>query len=186
MTSVNRQSLEQAIELRAECVDIIVPLIKDRFSSLTDDEGVFTLMTWFDPQFWQDTVKNGREEIKKLIEIFKTPLEAAGFDKSKVFTEWKSLQSTVNSFYANLSVTDVWAKLFQHRQKEFPNILLLVELIMCISSSNSSVERVFNVLTTLLTDRRLSMSRETMEDCMLIAGNSSVWTECERWQLRNI
>ena len=118
MTSVNRQSLEQAIELRAEGVDIIVPLIKDRFSSFTDDEGVFTLMTWFDPQFWQDDrVKNGRDEIKKLIEIFKTPLEAAGFDKSKVFTEWKSLQSTVNSFYANLSVTDVWAKLFQHRQK---------------------------------------------------------------------
>ena len=57
---------------------------------------------------------------------------------------------------------------------------------MCISSSNSSVERVFNALTTLLTDRRLSMSHETMEDCMLIAGNSSVWTECEKEEILEV
>ena len=49
-----------------------------------------------------------------------------------------------------------------------------------MSSSNSAVERVFSQLSTLLSDRRLSMSHATMEDCIVIAGNSNVWSAEEK------
>ena len=48
---------------------------------------------------------------------------------------------------------------------------------MCFSLSNSAIERIFNLLTTLLNDRQLSMRHDTMEDCLLIAGNNSSWSD---------
>ena len=54
---------------------------------------------------------------------------------------------------------------------------------MCLSSSNSPAERTFNLLTTVISDRRLSMSHETMEGCMIIAGNSKAWTEQEKKEI---
>ena len=57
---------------------------------------------------------------------------------------------------------------------------MLSEIVFCISASNSIVEKVFSTLTTLLLDRHLTMKYSTMEDCLVIAGNSSVWSEREK------
>lgn len=111
-------------------------------------------MMWVDPQYWEeDRTKNGVEAIKTLITKFKSPLEAAGFEKDKVFNEWKAVQTLGKTQYkAFKKTTDVWANLIRSQQKKYPNILMLVELVICISSSNSAVERVFSTLTTLLSD----------------------------------
>ena len=45
------------------------------------------------------------------------------------------------------------------------------------------VERAFNILRTILSDRRLSMSHKTMENCMLIAGSERNWSKEEKEQL---
>ena len=137
--------------------------------------------TWIDPTLWEeDRSRNGFASIMKLINTFTEPLSAAGFDRTKVFMEWKSLQSTVKSYYSHFTnAVDIWSKLFNHRSKEFPNILMLAEIVFSISASNSAVEKVFSTLTTLLTDCRLTMKHATMEDCLIIAGNSTIWTERE-------
>ena len=59
---------------------------------------------------------------------------------------------------------------------------MLAEIVFCISASNSTVEKVFNTLTTLLSDCCLTMKHSTMEDCLVIAaaGNGSVWSEREK------
>ena len=71
----------------------------------------------------------------------------------------------------------------QYKKMEFSNLLILVELAMCFSLSNSAVERKFSFLTTLLNDRRLSMRNDSMEDCFLIAGNNSNWSEQEKEEI---
>lgn len=184
MTNADNSSIEAALKLRSTSIDSLVPLITDRFSSFTENE-VINAMTWINPQLWEeDRSTNGFTSINKLIEVFSDPLDAAGFDRSKVFTEWKSLQSTVKSYYSHFTnFMDIWSKLFVHRKDEFPNILMLAEIVFSLSSSNSVVEKAFSTLTTLLTDRRLTMSHSTMEDCMVISGNSSVWTEKEKEQI---
>ena len=53
-------------------------------------------------------------------------------------------------------------------------------LLTCLSGSNSTVERAFSVLTLLLSDRRLSLHHETMEDLMLIKCNNKNWGCQER------
>ena len=77
----------------------------------------------------------------------------------------------------------LWEKIIVYRKREFPDLSLLVSLCLCVSGSNPSVERAFNILTTIMSDRRLSMSHKTMENRMLIAGNDRNWSEEEREQL---
>ena len=57
---------------------------------------------------------------------------------------------------------------------------MLAEIVFCISASNSTVEKVFSTLAALLLDRHLTMNHSAMEDCLVIAGNSSVWSEREK------
>ena len=54
---------------------------------------------------------------------------------------------------------------------------------MCLSSSNSATERVLSLLTTCLSDRRLIMRHDTMEDYLIIAGNQRAWSEQEKNEL---
>ena len=55
-----------------------------------------------------------------------------------------------------------------HRKDEYPNICLLVSLLSFLSGSNSTVERASSVLTLMLSERRLYLLYETMEDLLLI------------------
>ena len=71
-------------------------------------------------------------------------------------------------------------KIFTYRKKELPNILKIVQLVLCCSSSNKAVKSSFSILTAMLSDRRLSMSHETMEDNMIISSNAKVLTEQEK------
>ena len=48
---------------------------------------------------------------------------------------------------------------------------VLAQIILCLSASNSSVERVFSLLTLLLSDKRLSMEYSTMQKLMIINLN---------------
>ena len=61
---------------------------------------------------------------------------------------------------------------FGHHQKEFANILLL--------SSNTAIERVFNTISTLLSNRILRLNHETVEDFSLTVGNKNTWTESNK------
>lgn len=51
---------------------------------------------------------------------------------------------------------------------------------MCLSSSNSAVERVLSILTLMLSDRRFTMNHTTMEDANLITANRHVWSDKEQ------
>ena len=51
---------------------------------------------------------------------------------------------------------------------------------MCFSSSNSSTERAFNLLTMLLTDPRLTNHHDTLNAILNIKINDEVFTENEK------
>ena len=117
------------MNLRLSSIKSLVPLIQNHFSSFTESE-VIAATTWVGPKLWEeDCLKNGITAITKIMDTFTEPLNAAGFDQLKVFTVWKSLQSTVKSYDSNFtSVTDIWSELLIHRINEFPNIFSTVLL----------------------------------------------------------
>ena len=49
----------------------------------------------------------------------------------------------------------------------FGNFILLVPRILSIAGSNSNVDRNFSTLTHILSDKRLSLNHETMEDLVI-------------------
>ena len=112
MTFTEMVSREKALQLRAEAIEILVPLIKDRFKSFESE--IFQSMMWMDPQYWVADRDNGKEAIKKLINVFAEPLEITGFDLKKVLTEWRSLQITAKAYYRNLLLKEVWEKIFTY------------------------------------------------------------------------
>lgn len=182
MTSIGMTSFERAIQIQGKAADIICPLIRNRFSSY--DQEVFKATAWLDPKLWDHNDKAfGKAEINQLCDTFNEPLSAAGFERSKVFQEWRSLKITQKSFYAKMESRQLWEKILSCRRNEFPNLCLLVELALCISASNSTVERVFSILSLILSDRRLSMSHKMMERCIMISGNDSNWSKREREEL---
>ena len=54
-----------------------------------------------------------------------------------------------------------------------------------ISGSNSSVERAFSVLSLLLSDRRLSMNHDLMENLLMVKCNDRAWSTKEKSDILN-
>ncbi len=66
------------------------------------------------------------------------------------------------------------------KRSEFPITCALVEILISISGSNSTVECAFSTLTNILTDKRLSIKQKRMEQTLIISSNDKNWTAQER------
>ena len=139
-------------------------------------------MKWFNPKNWTSDKYYGVDQMEKLIVHFKISLEAAKFDEKLVYKEWKLFRNFVAANYGGtgLEANTLWGKVFVYKRKEFPNLCILAEIVLCLSGSNSTLERAFSLLTLLLSDKRLSMSHKTMEDVILININDKLWSDVER------
>ena len=169
-----------AIELNSN----LIRTIKERFEDFLGDT-IFTSMKWFDPQYWEDSSDYGLEDINFIISHFKIPLEANGLNESKIVREWQEFQVFAKMQYANFFNDPLvfWKKVLSFRRKEYPNLCLIVELVTCISGSNSAVEHCFNILTQVLTDFRLKSNDNTLQNHMIIKCNNKNWSDTEREQL---
>ena len=112
-------------------------------------------MTWLDPQWLRQNITN---------DYFEVPLAAVNFDKTKILKEQCSFQVTCNRYYKDFANT---------RRASY--VLLISE----------QCETTFSLLTTLSNDRQYSMRHDTMEDCVLTAGNNSNWSEQEKQEILN-
>ena len=77
----------------------------------------------------------------------------------------------------------MWESTINFHETQFPNLIKLISLILSISGSNSQVERTFSTVTNILSDKRLSMNHNTLEDCLVILGNDSLWTKHEKGEI---
>lgn len=184
MEKVGIEAVQRTVEIREDAADRLRPVIRDRFSSF--DQEVFKTTMWLDPKFWDNSDKEyGNKDITKLCDRFEKPLAAASFEHSSVLKEWRSLKVLQKTLYPKMEAGQLWEKVLCFRREEFPNLSLLVELALCISGSNSQVERGFSILTLILSNRRLSMSHDVMERCIMIASNDPNWSMEERESIIN-
>ena len=104
-------------------------------------------------------------------------------DERTLVTELKSLKRIVRHYYENKPVSDVWQCILRCRRSELPNLCMLVEIVMAMGVGNGFVKSCFDILTSMLSDRRLSMSHSTMADLLLIRANHLAWSEKEHEDL---
>ena len=120
-------------------------------SKFTDfSSPIFANMNWIDPKNWDDEKTDGIDQITALISHFKVPLEAAGFDSKAVFKEWRFLKNYVRANHISLESLQLWKKIFNNKKEEYSSICKLTHIVLSLSSSNSSAECTFSLLTLLL------------------------------------
>lgn len=140
-------------------------------------------MNWVDPANWK-SVDLDLADIDKLIEKFEQPLKFSDFEKSNVQREWKDLRIIHYSYYKDMTCLSFWAKIFQYRKLSFPNICVLVEMVMCIGATNGLVESGFSHLTAMLSSgKRNSSGHSTIENLLFIKVNDYSWTENEKEEI---
>lgn len=183
-TGLNASSLLKASTTKKGVASQLITCLQTRFESFNDP--VFESMKWFDPKNWTDESLYGYDQIDCLSQHFEGPLSKNNFNKQKVHSEWKRFKMFISVHYkrklasGEISAKAIWRAVLLYRKSEFPNLSLLAQIIITISGSNSSVERSFSLLTSVLTDRRLKMTHKTLQMLIRIKCNDSVWSEEER------
>ena len=178
MTFLNETSIHAAIQNKKDVCMTLKGLLEEKFADFK--EPVFCSMKWFDCKKWPSDKLYGFDQLKSLCKYFEMPLNFVGFEEVLAMREWRSFKNYVNANHFGEETCNIWRAILQNKRQEYPNLSILAELILCLSGSNSTVERAFSLLTLLLSDKRLSMAHVTMQDLMVISINNKIWSEGER------
>ena len=103
--------------------------------------------------------------------VFKLPLEAKGADLSSLQDETEEIVIYARK-HLSIGTEDyrsVWYKLHtcpDHRN--WPNILLVCQLVFSLPFSNGRVEQIFSSLKVIKTDRRNNLNTSMLSDLLEI------------------
>ena len=162
------------------CITSVVKAYQERFSVFSQD--IFKSMKWLNQANWDLAEKNyAIKDLLFLADHFRDTLNESKFDLGCLKSEWWSFKRMVNQNYGSIKTPlSMWQRILTYRTSEFKNVCMIAEICLSIATSNSTVERGFSLLSTILTDRRLRISHKAMENCLLIAANSVNFTSTER------
>lgn len=180
---LSRETRQKASEAKREVGGVLKELLQERFADFSNE--IFESMRFIDPAYWEDERDFGVKDLTTFIAFFKETLDASGFDAKMIFSEWKSFKTFIKAYFRGYNVRSLWAKVFEFRRQEFPNLCLCAEIVISISGSNSTVERAFSTLRLMLSDKRLPLSHDQMERLLCIYVNDRNWTASEREEIIN-
>ena len=111
------------------------------------------------------------EPLERLAKWFRTPLEAAGANLSQLQKEFMEMLQYANQFIslATLDYKAVWWRLFHAPSAtEWHSALLLAQLLLSLPVSNGKLERCFSTLKLIKSEKRSSLSNETLDDLLAL------------------
>ena len=156
-----------------EFVDKVLTCLKERVkvqhsSLLSHTLALLATQGWEKPE----NADLADVALDNLISHFQIPLEKAGVDTSVIKEEWEDLIDYARR-YLSLVQEDyrtIWWKLFNaaNASNKWGNVLSLIELLFCLPMSNGRVERVFSALKLIKTDRRSSLSEDSLDHLVRI------------------
>ena len=180
LVNISNRSIDIAFNAKKKFSGKIKEMLQDRFDNSYGD-NVINAMKWFDIKNWRDEKEYGYEDFAALYTHFEESLNNAGYEPDKVKKEWGRVRHYIlSNFKKSDESRDIWCKVLLSMRKDFPNIVILIELIISFSGSNSTVERAFSLLTNMLSDRRLSTAHATMNMLMKVKLSDSLWNDVER------
>ena len=179
LKDLNDTTLQECQSQVLSDVDSLQVRIQERLE-WSDLALLRSLLVFLDTQNWvcrkPDTNTEGDlTEIVSAVEhiksVFQVPLEAKGVDLSSLLDELEAIVSYARK-HLSISTEDyksIWYKLHtcpDHRN--WTNVLLICQLGFSLPFSNARVEQIFSSLKVLKTDRRTTLSIDTLNDLLEI------------------
>ena len=177
---LSTENTEKALSEKKVVATKIMECLEGRFDDY--NKPIIQAMNWLDPVNWQADRKYGMADIEKLYSHFQETLDAANFDQRKAIKEWIGFRVLVSesAVLQKHQAAKLWERILLHKRDEFPNVCLLVELVICILGSNSLVECAFSLLTRMLSDQRLRTNHAAMSMRLRLKINDDIWSKDER------
>ena len=142
-------------------------------------------MKWCNPKKWTDDKDYRIDEIREFASHFHIPLSRIAYDKTKIRLKWRNFHCHVSLNLPGKEAHVLWKNILSYKQKEFPNICLLAELMYCLSASNSAMKRGFSILTMMLSDRRLKTLHDLTNFRIALKINNRNWNDLRDLQKRS-
>ena len=139
---------------------------------------------------YEEDIEFADESICELMLRFKIPLQNAGvsISEGEMLDEWQDLLSYAKKYLTPKTkpIMKTWREIFDS-EKEFQNVLKLVELCFVIPVSNAIVERFFSRMKRVKTAKRGSFSNKRLEKVLRIGetgpnlSNTTVLSAMKLW-----
>ena len=167
--------LNAFIRDKQRIINTIIQFLNSRFKSL-DSDPVLAAGKIFDPRVWPESVEDlatyGEAEVECLVQHFRPALERNDFDFAAVAGEWSALKAcvTANNFRHSDPLI-LWQRMFTAFKDQFPNILMLVEIIIILPLATATVERGFSAMKRVKNDWRSCLDTDILNMLLRITVN---------------
>ena len=137
-----------------------------------------------DPANWCDTAQE-LQSLEFLAKHFEVTLANAGFNQTRLRTEWRDLKRIVTFFYRGVnSVCCERRSCFIDVQNLQTSVCWLKLFCVLAGPSNSIVEKCFSQLSAMLSDPRLSLGPDVMED--LLQSKQTIYPGMNKSGMRSL
>ena len=119
---------------------------------------------------------NSLEAVDRLVEHFSAPLVSAGANVDEIHAEFEGVIQYATD-YISLSTLDyraVWWRLLNAPSaSDWINVLTLAELLFSLPASNEKLERIFSQLNIIESNKKTSLTNDTLDDLLMVSTMGS-------------
>ena len=132
--------LKAFIRDKQRMINTIIQFLNSRFESLDAGGKIFDPRVW--PESVEDLAAYGAAEVDCLFQHFRPAFEGNDFDFAAVAEECSAVKASVTANnFRHLDPLILWQRMFTAFKDQFPNILMLVEIILILPLATATVER---------------------------------------------
>ncbi|KAM9138939.1 sperm flagellar protein 2-like [Pangshura tecta] len=162
---------ENILPVRTKVLSNLVRRLHDCFCDASQDVLRATTIGSF--KLWPDKIKQefGEREVSILTKHYEPILEGANVKVDEVDTEWSMLKLELYDRFQNIrSLT--WDSVNSDYSHKYPNILMLVDLILTLPANSAEAERGFSQMKLTMMQLHSKGMSESVTDLMIIQLNS--------------
>ncbi|XP_049927681.1 uncharacterized protein LOC126407055 [Epinephelus moara] len=161
--------------VKRKILSSVIDRLQNQFKGAESHQVLQAAARLVDPREWpadsQELASYGRDHLATVSKHFANVLDHMGCDREKAQrVEWPSAKVLIKSLPQGLQ-RNAWQDFFLDdvRRSSFPNLLLIVELILVLPLSTASVERGFSAMKRTKTDWRSNLSVHTLTRLLFIS-----------------
>ncbi|XP_066587616.1 zinc finger protein 862-like [Prorops nasuta] len=159
-------SEEDVLEIRKRCLNFYKVSVIEMQQRLPLNSIIFKKLEFLDPVIALDiTVRN--REIRDFNCIL--PSLPPIFNKNELAMEWRQLpliEDSDREMLQGLDIVPFWNKVFTLKNfdnnKLFPNLELLLKMLLSLPHSNAEVERIFSIVTDVRSKKRNAIGADLL------------------------
>ncbi|XP_066603455.1 zinc finger protein 862-like [Prorops nasuta] len=149
---------EDVLEIRTHCLNFYKVSVIEMQQRLPINNAMFKKLEFLDPVIALDMTVRNRE-----IHDFNCILPSLPpiFNKNELAMEWRQLpliEDSDREILQGLDIIPFWNKVFTLKNfdnnKLFPNLEILVKMLLSLPHSNAEVERIFSIVTDVRSKKR--------------------------------